>query len=287
MVFAFNAVLLAGHAVVYAFTGSQLVLAQGADSLLDLVAGLILTISASVGSQPRDPGHPFGHQRAEPIGALVTAVLAGVLAVEVGRSAVTSLLSGAEGRMDASVASILGLKLAVKAGLLVVITRRLRQAKSSALRATQIDTRNDLVATFSSLAGFALVQVGHPWADAGLALPVAAYIAYNGIDLARENLRYLMGEAPSDAVHRELLALARAVPGNHTIHSLRAHYVGQMLHVEVVARVPAGLSGREVHDLSVDLEQAVGSHELVNEAFVHCDPPGGKDHGDEEAEQET
>ena len=82
-----NVVLLVAAGMVYLRSHSQLVLAQGSDSLFDLAAGGILFVSAWVGSQPRDANHPYGHDRAEPLGALITAVLAGVLAFEVLRSA--------------------------------------------------------------------------------------------------------------------------------------------------------------------------------------------------------
>ena len=62
-----NAVLFVSALVVFLRSDSQLVLAQGADSLFDVFAGIILTISVSVGLKPSDEDHPFGHQRAEPI----------------------------------------------------------------------------------------------------------------------------------------------------------------------------------------------------------------------------
>ena len=67
-------------------------LAQGSDSLLDLGGGAILAYSAWIAAHAADDDHPFGHHRAEPIGALVTAVLAGVLAFEVLRSGIGALL---------------------------------------------------------------------------------------------------------------------------------------------------------------------------------------------------
>lgn len=273
-----NVGLLLAHVWVFVGSGSLLVLAQGADSLLDIVAGVILTVSATVGMQPRDQNHPFGHQRAEPIGALVTAVLAGVMAFEVARTAIVALVQGSTAVIGSPVILVLAVKCTTKLALLGPLRAQSRRIKSPALRATFVDTRNDVAATLSSLVGVALVRQGYVWADAVLALPIALYIGANGFLLARENLRYLMGEAPDHRVMQELEERARSVTGVQQIGELRAHYVGQELQVEIAILVTDTLSATETHDLGVDVQRALQSHALVSEVFVHLDTAAGKDH---------
>ncbi len=276
--FLLNAALVAAHFGVFALTGSRLVLAQGADSVMDITATVVLALTARVGRQPRDDNHPFGHGRAEPIGALVAAVFAGVLALEVGRSAVGALISGAEAQLDPSVAVVLGTKLLVKIVFVAVLTRRARIARSPALWAVVVDARNDLAATGSSLLGYGAARAGWAMADAVLALPICVYIAYNGIKLARENLRFLMGEAPDPAVIEAIVAAAREVAGVRAVPAVVAHYVGSELHCEVTIEVAAGASATEGHDIGVLVQQAVEGHELVSRAFVHVDTQDGRAH---------
>jgi len=266
-----NLLLLVAAVVVYLGTRSQLVLAQGSDSLLDIGAGAILALSAWVGSRPGDENHPFGHGRAEPIGALVTAVLAGVLAFEVLRSAIGSLLLGEVARMDGWVAAVLGGKFALKLGLWGLLQRARARHKSPVLHALIVDTRNDLVACSSSLVGFALARSGHDWADGALALPVALFIGYAGLGLARENLRYLMGEAPDDRVLEELRQRAEAVPGVLAVGRLRAQYAGPTLQVDACIVVPSGGLVEEAHTVSVAVQRALEEDERVELAFVHID----------------
>ncbi len=276
LTFTLNAALCVAHFAVYFATGSQLVLAQGADSLMDLAVGVVLLVSVRVAMQPRDANHPFGHQRAEPIGALVTAVLAFVLAIEVARSAIGNLLVGTPPQLDAGVGGVLGAKLAVKVAWLLLALRS-RSGEGQAVAATRLDTRNDVLTCSSSLAGFLLARAGHPSLDSWLALPVAAYIAKAGFSLARESLRYLMGEAPSADVRARLLAAAAAVPGVRAVPQLRAHFVGQTLHVEVTILIPPGASAVQGHDLALDVQAALERDPLVGEVFVHLDTGAGKD----------
>ena len=273
-----NVVLLVFAALVYFATESQLVLAQGADSLFDLAAGVILAVSASVGDRPRDENHPFGHQRAEPIGALVTAVLAGVLAFEVLRSSVGALVLGEARTFEFSIAAVLGTKFLIKSMLYGYLARKREVRTSPALRATMVDTRNDVLATLSSLVGAGLFQFGFEWADAALAVPIAIYIGYAGIELAQENLRYLMGEAPDADAQDEIARLAAEPPGVLEVRSVRAQYLGQRLHVEVTILVPEQSSAAEAHDIALAVQRAIEDLESVEMCFVHPETRSVIDH---------
>jgi cation diffusion facilitator family transporter len=267
----FNALIFVVAVAVFVSTRSQLVLAQGSDSLFDIGAGVILALSIQVGRKPSDSNHPYGHDRAEPIGALVAAILAGVLAFEVLRSAATALATGELASLDSSVAWILGGKLVFKFALMLLILPASRKSRSSALEALRVDTRNDLVACASSLIGYSVALAGFEQADAILAIPVAFYIGKNGFDLARENLRFLMGEAPDAEVLVQLRELGGAIPGVIALGELTAQYVGPHLHVEVDIEIGSIRSASEAHDISVLVQRAIESHELVGKVFVHVD----------------
>jgi cation diffusion facilitator family transporter len=56
--------------IVGGLTGSLGLLAEGAHSLFDLVATLITFLVVRVAAIPPDANHPYGHERAENLGAL-------------------------------------------------------------------------------------------------------------------------------------------------------------------------------------------------------------------------
>jgi cation diffusion facilitator family transporter len=272
-----NLALCVASFVVWHLSGSKLVLAQGADSLMDLAVGAVLIVSVRVAGRPSDVGHPFGHQRAEPIGALVASVLAFVLAIEVARAAGAALVNHETAAVDAPVFALLGSKLALKLGLLIGVLRHQKAPRGQAVHATRLDTLNDVITTGSSLVGAWLARRGWPSLDSWFALPVAAYIGFNGFMLARESIRYLMGEAPDDEVRRRLETTAASCQGVLKVRELRAHFVGATLHVEVVILIPAGASAKQGHDIAIDVQQAVARDPLVGEVFVHIDTGEGKD----------
>src|SRR6186713_647938 len=84
----------------YFLYDSQLAFAQFADSLLDMVTAVVLAWTVRLSAKPEDSNHHFGHKRAQPVGALVAAVLTGVLAAEVIQRAVGALLDQREAEFD-------------------------------------------------------------------------------------------------------------------------------------------------------------------------------------------
>jgi cation diffusion facilitator family transporter len=274
---ALNAGLCVACGVAWSATGSELLLAQGADSLMDVAVGIVLLVTVTVAARPVDANHPFGHRRAEPIGALITSVLAFVLAIEVARSAIEALAGGPSARVDHTVIGVLGTKFAIKLAFFLAVLRRRGESGSQAVAATRLDTFNDLLTTASSMVGAALVMRGWPSLDAWFALPVAGSIGFNGFRLARESVRYLMGEAPPPSVLGRLEGAAAAVPGVKEVRNLRAHFVGDVLHVEVVVLIEARSSATQGHDIALDVKEALASDPLVDEVFVHVDTGTGRD----------
>ena len=66
--------LVAGLYACFWVFQSQLALAQAADSFLDVFTASVLAYTMAISALPSDENHPFGHARAQPIGALVAAV---------------------------------------------------------------------------------------------------------------------------------------------------------------------------------------------------------------------
>ena len=268
--------LLLFVALVAVFTvyASRLALAQAADSFSDVFTAIALLVSMRIAAQPPDETHPLGHQRAEPIAALVAAVIAGVLAVEVFRDAVQALLTGAEPEMGFPLLVVFGVKLSIKAAIVFAARARQRLQPSPALNALRVDAQNDVAVGAVAVVGFFAARYGWLGLDAWLALPVALWIGWSGFDLARENIRLLMGEAPPSARRHELTSIAGSVPGVISVHNLRARFHGAELDVLLDVVVDADLSLRKAHDIGHAVELRLIDEEDVCHVLVHVDLEG-------------
>jgi ferrous-iron efflux pump FieF len=265
--------LLSGlFAVGLAFLGyvvsSQLAWAQAADSVVDFAGALVLAWVVKIAQRPRDADHPWGHSRAEPLGALGVAMLAAVLAVQVALGAVGALTAGSHAIPSRMLVALFVSKVVFK-GIIYSLCRR---APSPALRALGVDARNDVLVGFVSVVGYLGLLLGFDSWDAILALPVAIWIGWSGVALARENIDLLMGAAPSQERISQLLALAREVQGVLGVHDLRAQHLGAQLAIHVHVTVQADLSVAQGHDIGEAVRRRLEREADVSSCAVHVDP---------------
>jgi len=249
---------------------SNLALAQAVDSLSDLLTGGALLWALHVSQLPPDDDHPFGHHSAEPIAALVVAVLVGVMAVEVGLEAVDTLRTHSHAELPGLLAVVLGAKVVAK-GLLLLFAGP-RAGEGSVLQAFRVDARNDVLIGVVSLVGLAVARYGaRPSLDAWLAIPLAMWIFYSGIHLGIENLRLLMGVAPPIERRETLAAIAAKVALVRHVAALKARHHGNHLHVWIEIHVDPELSVGSAHDVGEAVEQRLLQEPDVASVTAHVD----------------
>ena len=265
---ALAALLLVVH---FAFE-SELALAQAADSMSDVLTGLLLAWAARAANAPADDEHPLGHARAEPIAALVVAVLAGVLASEVARSAIVALALGEHATLGWPVAAVFATKVVFKLGIARVSRSLVRKRASPVLDALRIDARNDAVVGSVALVGFGLARAGLPAIDPVLAVGVAVYVGASSVHLALSSVDMLLGTSASPERRRALTELVHAAPRVAGVAKLLAISHGASLHVEVDVLVDADLTLGEAHDVAHGIEERLRREPDVAHVVVHVTP---------------
>ncbi len=268
---AMSVALTIALAAVYALFDSQLALAQAADSFSDTLTQVVLTVSLFIAARPPDHNHQFGHQRAEPIAALVASVMIGVVSIEVLRESAGALLGREAPSLHWSLPVVFGAKAAMKI-VLSLITRP-GSKESSVLRAIHVDSRNDVALSALAVGGYFAARHGLPSLDAWLALPIGLWIGWSAIGLARETLPLLMGEAPSKERQHELEAIAEAIDDVLRAVLLRAQHVGSELDLDVRVEADPGLTLEQARRLGSRVEERLLEESDVAHVMVHVAPP--------------
>lgn len=250
---------------------SELAQAQAADSLMDFAGAFMLAWVVRVAQQPRDDNHPFGHGRAEPLGALAVAMLAGMLALRVAQGALEAILEGSTVKADPLLLQIFLAKVLFKGSVVAWC----RSARSPALRALAVDAKNDVLVGLLSVAGYVAVGFGYENGDAVLALPVAVWIGWSGFRLARENIDLLMGHAPPRARQQELEALTAEVPGVVEVGELRAQHLGAKFSLQIRVLVPGDLTVTEGHNIGERVRARLEEEPDVSHCSVQVDAVSG------------
>lgn len=253
-------------------SGSIAVISDAIHSLMDIIAAIVIAIGVKVAKEKPDDDHQFGHHRAEPIAGLIIAVIAGILAFEIARESVMKLFTGET--------EIVG-KYALIALIITIITklsmgwyfRRLgKKIHSSAIRALAIDSKNDVLATSVALIGVLVATLGLPSFDAIAGFVVAIFIFKGGYEIGIENIDYLMGKTASEELIREVKLAALSVKGVIALNTVRSHYVGQSVHVEIHIEVDYKMPTDQSHYIAEKVEADVEHIQGISKAFVHVDP---------------
>jgi cation diffusion facilitator family transporter len=276
-----NAVLAAAKISVGVLGRSPALLADGINSISDVIYYVVVRVFMLMARQPADEEHPFGHERLESIGALVTGSFIMATGVAVLLSAVRTTISlvtdGTDGEGAEPLAfwvalTTIGLKL-----LLFTWTRRVgRVTANPAVAALAADHRNDIVAAGAAALGILAGRFGYAWADPAAAALVALVILRSGIEILRESSSDLMGAQPAREIDQRMRGWIAEVPGVLDVEELRAHAFGPWLVLQVTVGVEGSMSVAQGDAIADAVERLLFERvEFVRAVHVHYHPARG------------
>ena len=253
-------------------SGSIALISEALNSLNDIAASIATFICVKIAAKEADAGHPFGHSRAEPIAGLIIAVLAGILGFEVIRASVERILSGRTPEISIFALVVPVVTMAAK-GLMSLYFRRVgKEVASPALIATSRDSAMDVLIAIAALFGIAGARLGFPLLDPIAGFVISGWIIYTGYSIGMENIAYLMGESPNAEMMGKIRSAAKEVVGVKDINTVRAHFVGNFIHVEIHIEVDKHISTFTSHAIGKEVEKSIEKIRAIEKSFVHIDP---------------
>jgi cation diffusion facilitator family transporter len=253
-------------------TGSLGLLSSGVESSGDVGAAVLTFFAVRLGHRPADPEHPYGHRRAENLGALGEAaiLLAGGLIVSV--KAIAHLIgTGSPPETSWYLFVVIGVALIVDVSRTVVSVRTARRYESPALRSNAFHFAGDLAGSLAVLVGLLLVRAGVAQADSIAALVIAAIVLTAAMRLIAENANVLMDRSPVEAMESAEKAIAGLGP-DIELRRLRLRESAGRYFADVVAAVAPGQAVIEGHQAASLVEAAVQGALPGSDVVVHVEP---------------
>ncbi|NTV22920.1 MAG: cation transporter [Nanoarchaeota archaeon] len=254
------------------FSGSLAVMSDAFNSLTDIISYSAIHFAVKESDRKADEGHPFGHHRAEPIAGLVVAIFAGILSFEIIKSAASGLFNPRTIAFETFAVIVLMVTMVTKFFMSRYFLKKGEELDRPAIRAAGIDSRNDVFMSSIALFGVIGQRLGVPVLDSIAAIVIAGFVFYSGYRLGVENIDYLMGKAPPKEKVDEMKKLALRIKGVRGLNDVRAHYVGNYIHVEIHVEVDKHLDTKTSHDIGKQVQYAVEKLKHVDKAFIHIDP---------------
>ena len=253
-------------------TASLGLVSTGIESSGDVIAATLTFFAVRLGGRPADSEHPYGHRRAENLGALGEAaiLLAGGLLVAF--DAIRHLSRGAgPPHIHWYQFAVIAAALVVDLCRTVVSVRTARRYGSAALRSNAFHFGSDMLGSLTVLVGLYSVHAGFAQGDSVAALVVAFIILAAATRLIAENANILMDRTPSEA--REAAEHAIADLGvDIELSRLRLRESAGRYFADVVVTVPPGQAVVEGHQAANRIEAAVETALPGTDVVVHVEP---------------
>jgi cation diffusion facilitator family transporter len=274
-----NVVLTAIKIIIGLLTSSQVLIADGIHNAGDVIASGTAYSSMRVSTKPADKEHPYGHGKAEVLGAFIVAIILGGAAFYMGYYSILALFKPVgEAHWIAFAAAVISL---IWKQVLYVYTMRIgKQMNSKGLIATAYDHLADVYASIAASVGIGLALLGDHFNLAYLSYgdPVAGIIVSFlvlklAFEMGKESFDILMEKSIADSEIEEYAALIRTTPEVKRIDRLRAREHGHYILVDARLAVPGTMTIQQGHDIIRTIKQRImEKHKDVGEVLVHLNP---------------
>jgi cation diffusion facilitator family transporter len=253
-------------------TGSLGLISAGVESSGDVVAATLTFFAVRLGGRPADTGHPYGHRRAENLGALGEAVILLTGGVIVSIEAIGHLISaGTAPDTHWYLFLVIAIALVVDLTRTIVSLRTARRYGSAALRSNAFHFAGDMAGSVAVLVGLLLVRAGFAQGDAIAALVIATIIFAAAARLLAENANVLMDRTPSEAREAAEGAIANLQP-DIELRRLRLRESAGRYFADVIVAVAPGQAVVEGHQAASLVEAAVEGALPGSDVVVHVEP---------------
>ena len=267
-----NLVLFAAKLMIGIMAHSISVMADAFNNLSDAASSIISFVGVKMAQKPADEDHPFGHGRIEYISAFIVAFIV----IQVGFSLFKNSIGKIRNPQDMVFSQISMVILLLSIGVkfwMGMFNRTLgKRIRSTVMMATAVDSLGDVAATGATMVSLVVFGIWGVNIDGvvGLAVSVAVMIA--GINIAKDTLAPLIGEAIDPKVYREIKEFVEQYEGIVGTHDLIVHNYGPSKSMASIhAEVPSDENIEVSHEI-VDTIERECLKKLGIFLVIHMDP---------------
>jgi len=265
-----NTILFVAKYWVGYLTGSVAIMADAWHTLADSFTSLVVIIGFWIAGKKADKEHPFGHGRAEIIGAIVIATLLGVVGWNFLKESVSRLYSFRGAVYNLVVIYVFIASVILKEALARFSFWAARKINSESLRGDAWHHRSDAVASGLIVVG-AIFARRFWWLDGVLGMGVSLLILYAAYDILNSAVQPIMGEAITAKLEKDIKQITQKVsPLVNSVHHLHIHNYGNHTEITLHVRLPAAIQLGEAHAIATRIERAI-KQEKNMEATVHLE----------------
>ncbi len=272
-----NAFLATTKIVVGFISGSLAVVADGIDSLSDVVISFITLITAKILSKPPNKKFPYGYGKADTIATKALSFIIFFAGIQLLYTTISKIIQGDISAMPSKVAIYVTL-ISIIGKIFLAYYQNLigKKTGSSMLIANSKNMQNDILISSSVLLGLVFIFVFKlPLLDRITAFIVSFWILRTAYKIFMQTNLELMDGTKDCSVYNKIFEAIESVDGVHNPHRVRARDIGDKLMIVIDMEVDGNLSLYKAHEMAHKVEQSI--KDKVNNIFdivIHVEPVG-------------
>ena len=267
-----NILLFLAKMAIGLLANSISVMADAFNNLSDAASSIVGFVGVKMAQKPADDDHPFGHGRIEYIAAFIVAFLVLQVGFSLFTGSVEKIFRPDDLTFKWVSVLVLGLSVGVKLWLSLFNRRLGKRINSKVMLATSADALGDAAATSAAI--FSMLVYGiFGWnIDAVVGLAVSVVVMLAGINIARDTLAPLIGEAIDPELYEQITNFVEGFDGIVGTHDLIVHNYGPSKSMASIhAEVPNDCDLEETHEI-IDRIEREAARRFGLLLVIHMDP---------------
>ncbi|HJB06896.1 MAG TPA: cation diffusion facilitator family transporter [Candidatus Enterocloster faecavium] len=267
-----NVILFCAKLLIGLLAGSISVMADAFNNLSDAASSIVGLVGVKMAEKPADKDHPFGHGRIEYISAFIVAFIVIQVGFSLFKTSVGKIFHPEDMTFSWIAIVILILSIGVKLWLALFNRKLGKRINSKVLLATSTDALGDVIATSSTILSMAVYGILSVNIDGIVGIAVSLVVMYAGLNIAKDTLAPLIGEAIDPKLYREITNFVESFDGIEGTHDLIIHNYGPSRSMASIhAEVPNDVDIEVSHEIIDRIEREAGRR-FGMLLVIHMDP---------------
>ena len=267
-----NLILFAVKFIIGLVTSSISIMTDAINNLTDSSSSIITIIGFKLSSKPADDEHPYGHARFEYISGMLVSCVIFMVGIQFFINSLKKTINPEPTSFNLIVAILLVLSILLKIWQSGFYRKLGDEINSNVLIATSVDSRNDVLSTTVLLISSTVEHFTGWYLDGPMGMLVSVFVIYSSIELLKDTLTPLLGQAPKKKLVKDIKDKIRSYPSVIGVHDLMVHNYGPdslyaSAHVEISAEQDIMVS----HEIIDTMERDFLRDDGIN-MVIHLDP---------------
>jgi cation diffusion facilitator family transporter len=247
--------------------------ADGIESLSDVVSSSVVALGLWFAIKPPDENHPYGHGKAEPIAAVVVSVALIGAGVAIAVQSISEIRTPHRLPETYTLAVLIGV-VAIKVLLSRYVGKIGAEIESAAVKADAWHHLSDAITSGFAFVGITIsLATKNPAADDWAALCASPIILFNGLRQLRPPIQELLDTAPSTNLGEEVRRVSKTVPGVAGLEKCFIRKMGFKYYVDLHVQVDGRISVTDGHRIAHAVQGAIlALQPKIAKVLVHIEP---------------